>query len=189
MLRYAFGSALVVAVIFAFLSNDIAQHKWSILLIAAATYSLVTTGYLLYEVTRPQSNLGDINHEKSSIGLALVVVFVYLLVEITVAFSLLSADSSEKNTGPLTETPPEDWIYRDWGAGDNCTILTTITKGPASRELTISSGPARDVRQIVGNPTPNQVQTNAGVFVRHPDGSMTSSEAGMEGRKLIPCGK
>jgi hypothetical protein len=187
MLRYAFVAALVVSAIFAYLSKDLAQYKWSILLVATATYSLVTMGYLLYEVTHKDTDLGDLNHEKNSIGLALVIVLIYFLLEISIAFTSSEGDTPTKSAPPsVTQNSAGDWIYNTWGARGDCAVATKISRGPRDDELTI--GPTGDVRKIIGEPTTDRVETNKGVFSRHPDGSMTSSEPGIENEKLIPCG-
>ena len=147
--------------------------------VAVGTAGTVICLFLLIEVGARNVNLGALQDEKGSLicGLMFTVFLGFIWV----------AQLFQGLQGHPAEDDPAAWIYREWGNAGDCSTRIDIQRGVDEQNMIFIVDGERHPHRIVGRPTQNSVETDQGIYTLHPDGSMTTTEQGMDNDRLTRC--
>lgn len=148
--------------------------------VTLATFGVIMCLFLGIDICRHSAaDLGKLHEERTTLIGGLLYTFV------------LSIGAIYGYFRELQHAPPDGdssaWIYRTWGEARDCSTPITIRRGASERELIFDVGGGSYVHSIIGPPRQNVVQTDQGIYTLQPDGSMSTTEQGMENVRLMPC--
>jgi hypothetical protein len=145
-------------------------------LVAVAMSGAIICLCLSFQVS-VAADLGKLQEERQSLSMGLVFTFFLGVGNVLVLF--LALPSAPGHAAP-------DWIIHTWG-GTGCSAPIAIRRGLNEGELVFEIAGEFHPHRIVGRPTQNSVETDQGIYTLGLDGSMTTTEQGMENDRLTRC--
>lgn len=152
-------------------------------LLFGAAAAIVICLSLAFDITRhTATENGKLHEERFSLVLALMFP------------TFFGVQSVVDSFGALRQTPQQksvEWITHTWGEAGKCFRPWTfsVEDGEEDKETVlffeVDGGSYK--HRIIGTPTPNVVETDLGTYTLQPDGYMTSTEEGFEGKKFKRC--
>jgi hypothetical protein len=177
----AFDAALLAGGLYFYLSGNAASFS-DMFEVTSAAGAWVISAFLFVQIVKLKpSQVGALQHEKSSIENYLFLVLLATLLILVLSFLNVAKKPDDRAKADLS------WLYGKWGRDRECTVSLAFAPGRNPRELTIISDEGSHPSPIIGEPTSDSVTLPEAQY-RLRDGLLTSTEYGMDGVRFHRCG-